>query len=81
MDSPNEENGLFFTSWWDYATKQRSYETRTILSDPLLSEAGPDYDPRRASLVTLIPEGEIDRTDTTIRGAAQPWLARHQGGE
>ena len=75
--STQEENGLFFTSWWDYATKQRSLKPDD-LRDPLLSRAGPNFDPRRGSVVTLIPEGEIDRTDTTILGAAQPWLARQR---
>ena len=70
-----EEDGLFFTSWWDYATKERSLMSNDP-SDPLLSAIGPNYDPRRASLVTLIPEEEIDRTDSTIFGGNQPWLSR-----
>ena len=71
----HKEDGLYFTSWWDYATMERSLRPNDP-SDPLLSKTGPNYDARRASLVTLIPEGEIDRTDSTIRGADQPWLAR-----
>lgn len=71
----HEEDGLFFTSWWDFATKEQSIRLNDP-SDPLLSKTGPNYDFRRASLVTMIPEGEIDRTDSTIRGAEQPWLAR-----
>ena len=71
----HEEDGLFFTSWWDYATKEQSIRANDP-SSPLLSKTGPNYDFRRASLVTMIPESEIDRTDTTIRGADQPWLAR-----
>ena len=71
----HEEDGLFFTSWWDYATQEQSIRANDP-SDPLLSKTGPDYDFRRASLVTIIPESEIDRTDTTIRGGEQPWLAR-----
>ena len=71
----HEEDGLFFTSWWDYATKERSLKPQDS-NDPLLNKVSPNYDPRRGSLVTLIPEGEIDRTDSTILGPNQPWLAR-----
>ena len=71
----HEEDGLFFTSWWDYATKERSLKPQNS-NDPLLNKVSPNYDPRRGSLVTLIPEGEIDRTDSTILGPNQPWLAR-----
>ena len=62
----HEEDGLFFTSWWDYATKERSLKPQDS-NDPLLNKVSPNYDPRRGSVVTLIPgrraKSTYSRTD------------------
>ena len=67
------EGGLYFVAWWNYATKVVA-RSKQDFTNPLLNPLGPNYDWRRASDVTLIPEGEIDRTDGTVPGPNQPWL-------
>ena len=70
------EGGLYFEAWWDAATK--AAPKSSVFTDPLRNPTGPNYDQRAASLVTLIPEGEIDRSDRTISGRDQPWGSRER---
>ena len=59
------EGGLYFVAWWDNSTKFVATKPVTA-SDDRLNATSPNYDIRFASSVSLIPEGEIDRTDRSV---------------
>ena len=78
FERAQQDGGLVFKTWWDYAGKRRSLKAHDP-TDPLLALTGRDYDPRRGSVVALIPEDEIDRADSSVPGAEQPWKVGAQG--
>ena len=73
FDSTFADEGEFAIGWFDIDTKTQPLRT-DITNDPRLS--GARYDYRFASKVRLIPEGEIDRTNTLLFPGSQPWTGR-----
>ena len=75
FDNVQAEGGLYFKAWWGHSSKM--VETKPIsISNTKLNPTSPNYDVRTASKVTLIPEGEIDRRDTTAFASTQLWGSR-----
>ena len=68
--------GRYATVWWDADGNAKAHKPFTAGSRGLILPTSPLYDERTASAVTLIPEGEIDRSDATTRNADHPWLTR-----
>ena len=70
FDSTFADEGEFAIGWFDIDTKTQPLRT-DMAGDPRLS--GARYDYRFASMVRLIPEGEIDRTNSLLFPGSQPW--------
>ena len=73
FDSTFAGDGEFALGWFDLDTRTQPKRTDAP-SDPRLS--GTTYDLRFASQVRLIPEIEIDRTNTLLLQGSQPWFGR-----
>ena len=73
FESTFADEGEFAIGWFDIDTKTQPLRT-DIAGDPRLS--GARYDYRFASRVRLIPEGEIDRTNSLLFPGSQPWTGR-----
>ena len=71
------DEGEFAFGWWNADRKERSSKTH-VTGDNRTNPSDTDYDYRFASLVEIIPESQIDRSDATILPAAQPWGNRNE---
>ena len=70
--------GAYAKGWWDGDARERSLKTSSPAAavDPMITPSQAEFDLRFASVVELIPAGEIDRTDTTLRNDEHPWTER-----
>ena len=71
-----QNGGAYGTVWWDADAHAKALQPFTGASRGLILPTSPLYDERAASAVTLIPEGEIDRSDTATPNRDHPWLTR-----
>ena len=74
FESTFADEGEYALGWYNIDAKSQPLRT-DISSDPRLS--GARYDYRFASKVRLIPENEIDRTNTLLFPGSQPWNGRN----
>ena len=71
------DEGEFAFGWWNADGKERSSKAH-VVGDNRTNPSDADYDYRFASLVEVIPAGQIDRSDATVLPAAQPWSNRNE---
>ena len=74
FDSGFADGGEYALGWYDIDSKTHPARTDQAGDEKLTS--GDRYDYRFASKVRLIPESEIDRRDTVVFPATQPWTGR-----
>ena len=74
FDSSFADGGEYALGWYDIDSKTQPARTDMAGDEKLAS--GDRYDLRFASRVRLIPESEIDRRDTVVFPATQPWTGR-----
>ena len=71
-DSVFADGGEYALGWWNLDRNQRVFKSHTP-GDNRTNPSSTDFDYRYASIVALIPESEIDRTDPASLPAVQPW--------
>ena len=74
FDSTFADAGEYALGWFDIDAKTQPARTDMAGDEKLGS--GDRYDLRFASRVRLIPESEIDRRDSVVFPATQPWTGR-----
>ena len=74
FDSTFADAGEYALGWFDIDAKTQPVRTDMAGDEKLVS--GDRYDYRFASRVRLLPESEIDRRDSVVFPATQPWTGR-----
>ena len=75
FDETFADEGEYALGWFDIDARTNPIRT-DITNDTRLTKTNDRYDYRFASKVRLIPESEIDRTDSTTFPGAQSWTER-----